>query len=115
MITGFLPAAGFSLEATAGGDVGLLTADWFDAAIPGLLIKLPRPVEIAMIRQGQGAHAEFAGPGEKPVNRPLAIKKTKVTVTVKMHKRWCRHRLRPPSFWAEPICQRFRDCNALTL
>ena len=52
-------AAGFFVEATAGGDIDLAADDRFDALVAGGLIEIDRAVEDAVIGDGQGGKLQF--------------------------------------------------------
>ncbi len=83
VIAGLLRAAGvFLIKAARRGDVGLDAHDGVDAQILGRFIELQRPVQVAVVSQGQGIHAQFFGPLQQAGDLPRAIEKAVVAMAV---------------------------------
>jgi hypothetical protein len=79
-----LLAAGILLEAAARGDVGLVADDRVDARGLGGLVELERPVEVAVVGDRQGVHAQFHRPRHQPVDRAGAVEQAVVAVAVEV-------------------------------
>ena len=63
VITGFFRAAGvLFIKAAPRGDIGLDPHDRVNAHFLGGFIEFQCPVQIAVVGQGQGIHAQFFGP-----------------------------------------------------
>src|SRR5262249_38311945 len=80
-----LAATGVAFAAMAGGNVGLIADNRIDAGRPALAVKLDGPVEVAMIGQGDGVHAELLGLLDQLGDAIGAIEKAIVTVAMEMY------------------------------
>ena len=81
---GLLAAAGVFLGAAAGGDVGLQAEDRVDAQFLRLPVELHRPVQVAVVGQGQGVHLQGLGPVEQAADRARPVQEAVVAVTVQV-------------------------------
>ena len=83
VVAGFLGAAGvFLVEAAGGGDVGLDAHDGVDAHVLGRLVELQGPVQIAVVGEGQGIHAQLFGPLEQAGDLSGAVEKAVVAMAM---------------------------------
>ena len=64
------------------------------ASLAGL-IELERPVEVAVVGQGQGVHAQLFGLLDQSFDRAGAVEQAVVAVAVQMNKRLAAHRFLP--------------------
>ena len=70
VITVFFERSAVALEPAFGGDIGFVAEDGIDASVFGGLIELECSVQIAMIGDGQGVHAQrFA----RPINFSIGL------------------------------------------
>ena len=93
VIAGVLRAAGvFLVEAAGRGDIGLDAHDRVDAHILGRFVELQGPVQIAVVGQGQGVHAQLFGPLQQAGDFSGAVEKAVVAMAVQMGKRRGAHR-----------------------
>ena len=93
VVAGLLRAAGvLLLKAAAGGDVGLVAHDRVDAHVLGRFVELQRPVQIAVVGQGQGVHAQLFGPLQQAGDFSGAVEQAVVAMAVQMGKGRGAHR-----------------------
>ena len=91
MVAGIPLAARVFLEAAPGGDVGLVADDRVDLRGLGGLVKLERPVQIAVVGDRQGVHAQLDRAVDKPVDRTRPVEEAVVAVAVKVGERLRAH------------------------
>ena len=58
-------AGGLLVGAAAGGEVGLVPDDRLDAGLLALAVELDRPVQVAVVGDGAGGHAQRLGLGDQ--------------------------------------------------
>ena len=87
MEAGLAEAAGFLVEAAAGGDIGLHAEDGVDAQLPGLLIELQRAVQVAVVGQSQGVHLQGLGAVQQRLDGAGPVQETVVAVAMEMGER----------------------------
>ena len=93
VIAGFLRAAGvFFVEAAARGDIGLDAHDRVDAHVLGRLVELQGPVQVAVVGQGQGVHAQLFGPLQQAGDFSGAVQQAVMAMAVQMGKGRGAHR-----------------------
>ena len=80
----FLQPAG---AAVAVRDVGLAADDRLDPPGAGLLLEFPRAVEVAVVREGEGGHAQFDRPLHQVVYPVRAVEEGVLAMCVKMNER----------------------------
>jgi hypothetical protein len=71
-----------ALAPVAGSDVGLHANDRFEPCLPGLILKLPGCVEIAVIRDGQRRLFEFEGAADQVIYAVRPVEKGVLAVAV---------------------------------
>ena len=85
MVVGLLRTAGrFFMEAAAGGDVGLQPEDRIDPQFLGRLIEFYCPVEVAVVRQGQGVHPQGLRPLQQSADRARPVQEAVVAVAMQV-------------------------------
>jgi hypothetical protein len=72
------------LEAGGLGEVEFAADERFDALGLGLVVELDRAVEIAVVREGQGLHAEGGGAVHQAVDAAGAVEQAVVAMDVEM-------------------------------
>jgi hypothetical protein len=85
--TRFALRAGAAIEAAARRDVRFVTDDRVDARIAAGGVKLQRAVEIAVVRDRQGVHAQLFGACDHGIDRAGAIQQAVVAMAMQMNKR----------------------------
>ena len=73
--------------AVAVGDVGLAADDRLDPLCAGLLLELPRAVEVAVVGEGEGRHVEFDRAVYEVVDAVRAVEERVLAMCVKMNER----------------------------
>ena len=82
---------GGPLAPVAGRDVGLVANDRVDARRLALAVKLDRPIEVAVVGEGQRVHAAGLGVRNEFGDAIRAVEQAVMAVTVQMHERPIRH------------------------
>lgn len=86
MVDGFaLVGAAGALEAGAGGKVELAADEGLDALVFGLIVELYGAVEVTVVSQGQGLHAEGGGAVHEPVDPAGPVEQGVIGMDVKMN------------------------------
>ena len=83
----FTPTSNWSatsilVEAARRGDVGLDAHDRVDAQVLGRLVELQGPVQVAVVGQGQGVHAQLFGPLQQAGDLSGAVEQAVVAMAV---------------------------------
>ena len=76
-----------SVEAAVGGNVSFVTHDRIDLRRLTGLVKLQRPVQIAMIGERQRVHTELFSTAYQLSDRTGTVQQTVVAVAMQMNKR----------------------------
>ena len=84
---GIAAAAGLALGALAGGDVGLVAEDRIEAGCGAFAVELDGAVQVAVIGQGQGVHAQFLGVRDQLGDAAGAVEQAVMAVAVQMNER----------------------------
>ena len=88
MVTGLFVLADFAfVPPIARRDVGFVADDRVDAGRLGLLIELQRAVQIAVVGQGQGVHAQRLGLLDQRPDRAGAVQQAVMAMAVQMDER----------------------------
>ena len=88
MIAGFFATVGAALiEPTARCDVGFVADHWVDAFGLAGFVKLECTVEIAVVGERQGVHAEFFGPTHELFDWACSVEQTEMAMAMQMNKR----------------------------
>ena len=88
MVAGLFGAAGVLLVVAASGrDVGLDAEDRVDARVLGRFVELQRTVQIAVVGQGQGVHAQLFGPLQEAGDFAGAVQEAIVAMAMQMGER----------------------------
>ena len=87
MVAGVFLTAGILLESAARSDVGLVADDRIELGRLGSLIELKRAVEVAVVGDRQGIHAELNRPVDQPVDGAGSVEQAVVAVAVKVDER----------------------------
>ena len=88
---GVAAAAGLAVGALAGGDVGLVADDRVEAGGLALAVELDGAVEVAVVGQGQGVHAQRLGVGDQLGDAAGAVEQAVVAVAVQVNEGTVRH------------------------
>src|SRR5262249_38796036 len=81
----FFERAALAFVPAFGGDIGLVAENWIDAGFLGGLIELERAVEVAVIGDRQGVHAERFGAADEFIDRTGAVEEAVVTVAMQVN------------------------------
>src|SRR5271166_3868031 len=84
MVAGLLQRAGFTLQSTVGSNVGFVAEDRIDPGLAGRLIRLKRPVQVAVIGERQRVHLQLFRARNELSNWAGAVEQAEVAVTMKM-------------------------------
>ncbi len=97
MICRFADSIARLVKAAFGGDIQFAADDRFDSVLIGMLIKIDRPVKIAMIGHRNGGHLIFFCLLKKVIETNRAVEETVLGMNVKMNKIGVFHDLYPAS------------------
>ncbi len=89
VIAGLAAPPRFALAALAGRHISLVTDDRIDAGRGAFFVKLDGPVEVAVVRQGQGVHALLLGPGHQFGNAAGPVEQAVMAMAMQMHEGLC--------------------------
>ena len=86
-----IAAAGVAVGALVGSDVGLVADDGVEARSLALAVKLDGPVEVAMVGDGHGIHAQLLDVFDQFRDTAGTVEKTVMSMAVQMNKGPHRH------------------------
>jgi hypothetical protein len=84
VVAGVAAAAGLAVGALAGGDVRLVADDRVEAGRLALAVELDGAVQVAVVGQGQGVHAQLPGPRHQLGHAAGPVEQAVVAVTVQV-------------------------------
>src|SRR5262249_18041426 len=91
MVARFAASPGFAVAPLAGGDVRLVADDRIDGCLAALAIEFDGPVEVAVVRQSAGVHAQFLDASSQLGNAAGPVEQAVMAVAVQVNERALRH------------------------